>query len=249
MRRLVLVLALVAGCHGKGDAFERHGSAGPGSGDPGAGGEYGSDPGRLDAGSAGADVDAELGAPPDATKAIEAAVVEAAVVELPLSMLATEVARVACQRRLACCAPGAPGLPADQAGCQQALDELLQPYADEVTRSVGDDRATYDGVALAHCLAQLTAMTCDQARTWEPLLVGSLCPFVAPTLGEGDACRSSYECRNGFCAGVSGSHDGRCTTPRLANGQPCDRGDDCASGTCHATLDVCAPPTPGNLCD
>jgi hypothetical protein len=254
MRRFLMgvLLAGVACQDNGGGGVERHGSSSPGLKDPGPApnGEYGNDPGVPDAGAsddgpASEGEDAEPAAPPDA-----GGLTDAQVIEIPLRMMAGEVARVACRRRLECCDPATRhGLPDDAAGCTQALAELLQPFVDEVGRSVGGDRATYDGVALGHCLDALAAADCSQARTWEPLLVGESCPFLGPTLGGGQACRSSYECDKGFCAGVNLTRDGRCTSPRLADGQPCDRGDDCVSGACHPTLDTCAAPTPGNLCD
>jgi hypothetical protein len=253
MKRLVIALALAGlACDGGGGGIERHGSAGPGK-DPGPAphGEYEGDPGVPDAG-AGEDGPAveqqDTGgpvAPPDG-----GIVPDVHVADIPLAMLPVAVARVACQRRADCCAPGSrSGLPDDAAACAQALAELLQPFAQEVARSVGGDRVTYDGVALGHCLEQLGAADCAQARTWEPLLIAQSCPFLGATLSGGLACRSSYECDKGYCAGGSATRDGRCTSPRLADGQPCDRGDDCASGACHPTLDTCAAPTPGNLCD
>jgi hypothetical protein len=255
MRRPLIALALAGavallglGCDAGGGGIERHGSAGPDK--RGSNGEYEGDPGIPDGGgasdddgSAPADDDAGEPTPPDA-----ALPPDVHVRDVPLSMLPAEVAKVACQRRLDCCTNRS-GLPDDLAGCAQALGELLQPLADEIGRSVGGDRVTYDGVALGHCLEQLAAADCAQARVFEPLLVFESCPFLGATLSNGLACRSSYECDKGYCAGGSASRDGRCTAARLPDGQPCDRADDCASGTCHPALDTCAPSMPGNLCD
>jgi hypothetical protein len=247
MRRVLIALVLAGvACGDNGGGVERHSSAGPG--DPSAStGEYGNDPGLPEAG-VGREDDGGVVAEDAAPKLDGGAASDTRAVEIPLSMMPAEVARVACQRRLDCCATRT-GLPDDLAGCTQALTDLLQPFAQEVGRSVGGDRVTYDGVALGHCLAQLAAADCGQARTFEPLLIGQSCPFIGATLGNGLACRSSYECDKGYCAGGSASRDGRCTAPRLPEGQPCNRGDDCASGFCHPTLDTCAAPMPGNLCD
>ena len=141
-----------------------------------------------------------------------------------------------------------PASAASTPNCEEALTELLQPFADDLARAVAAGRAAYDGFALAECLADLGKASCAEARTWEPLLVASHCPFVTSLLLAGDDCQASYECSDGFCQGADPSRLGRCVFPKLAGGQPCDRGEDCASGACHPTLDVCSAPVPGNLC-
>jgi hypothetical protein len=169
---------------------------------------------------------------------------------LSLTEAPARVAHLACRRRLDCCAPAErSGLPDDPAACEQELTDQLTPYFEAVARAVAAGRATYQPEALSACLSALETAACPEAHAWEPLLVGTRCGFAGAALAAGEDCRSSYECMDGFCQGADQTRDGRCVSPRLADGQPCDRAEDCASGACHPLLDVCAPAEPGNLCD
>jgi hypothetical protein len=252
MKRAVLLLLLSVACRGTDGTIERHGSSGPGKHDPGPApnGEYGNDPGEADAKQDFVPMPAD---DPDGGAEDDAAVEDAGSdgpAAVPLEEAPARIARLTCQRRLGCCMPAErSGLPDDQTGCEQELTDLLAPSLQAFARSVAAGRATYDGAALTRCLAALEAAACPEARAWEPLLAGSRCGFAAGALPAGDDCRASYECTGGFCQGVDQSRDGRCVSPRLADDQPCDRGEDCASGSCHPLLDVCAAPEPGNICD
>jgi hypothetical protein len=245
----VTLLVLVSGlaCRGSsGGAVERRGNGG-GVHDPGPApnGEYGNDPGAADAGhdlAPAEEEEVDAGAAPDDAGG--------GVVPLPLEEVPARIAQLTCRRRLDCCQPGErSGLPEELAACEQELGEQLGPFFESYAREVGAGRAGYDGVVAADCLTALESAPCDEARTWEPLLAGGRCQFVVPTLADGEDCRTSYECIDGFCQGPGADRDGRCVSPRLADGQPCERGEDCASGTCHPALDVCAAPEPGNICD
>jgi hypothetical protein len=170
--------------------------------------------------------------------------------EIALDQLAWRTAQLTCRRQRECCA-ATPGSTAPDFldVCGQDLAEVLAPFLDGVARAVAAGRATYDGIAAASCLAELESAACPAASTWEPLLLAAHCPIVSAAVPAGEDCRASYECIDGFCQGAEPTRLGRCVTPKLADGQPCDRGDDCASGSCHGALDVCAPAEPGNLCD
>jgi hypothetical protein len=256
VKRALLVLAVAAAaCQaGNSSSIERHGS-GPGKHDPGPapGGEYEGDPGEPDAGPSPDLGVAEIGAggaggeEEEADAGVPAADADGTVA-IAMEKIAEAVARVACQRRRDCCMPAGPGLPDDPAGCQQALQELLEPSQRAIARAFGDDRVQYDGAALARCLDARASAGCDDVRTWEPLLIATSCPFVLPMVEAGQPCQQSFECRDSHCVGGSLDRDGRCVSPRLPDGEACDRGDDCRSGACHPTLDVCAAPTPGDLC-
>jgi hypothetical protein len=248
---LLLLAVAAAACQAANESsVERRGSD-PGKHDPGPapGGEYEGDPGEPDAGPT-----PDLGAAPDegaggAGEMDAGAVPDAgAIAAIAMDKIAEAVARVACQRRRDCCMPVGMGLPEDAAGCQQAMEELLQPTMTAIARSIGDDRARYDGAALARCLDQRAAATCDDARTWEPLLIVTTCPILTPAVEPGQLCHQSFECLDGHCVAGGPQRDGRCISPRLPDGEACDRGDDCQSGACHPTLDVCAAPMLGNLC-
>ena len=232
MRGVAAALALMAlACQGQSGEIERHRTIGAPAPGPAPRGEYEDE---ADAGT----TDASGAAP------------EAGGGELALEALAQRAALATCRRRLDCCAPAErTGLSDDPAACQQELAEQLAPFLEGVARAVAAGRATYDGIAAAGCLADLEAAACAEARTWEALLLAAHCPIVDAAVPAGEDCRASYECTGGFCQGVDQARDGRCVSPRLADGQPCDRGEDCASGTCDAILDVCAAPQPGNVCD
>jgi hypothetical protein len=225
----VLLLAAVLGlaCHGSpGGEIEQHGSAGGAKGSdggPAPNGEYGNDP------EAGVEI------LPDAAPVTPS---------IPLEELAEAVAHTACRRRADCCGGGT----VDPMSCETELTELLQPMAMGLSRAASVDRVMYDGQALDVCLATLAAAACAEASTFEPLLLARACPFLTPLSPAGAACQASYECVDGFCQGADLTRDGRCVSPKLPDGQPCDRGDDCASGACHSTLDVCAPAEAGRLC-
>jgi hypothetical protein len=232
VKRLLLAAVLALACQRSPDGdIEQHGSGGPpGHPDPGPApnGEYGNDPGAADAGT---------GPQPDA---------QAVTPNLPIEELAAAVAHTVCKRRADCCTGD--GGASDPATCEPNLTELLQPFAASLGRAIAMERVSYDGQALDVCLATLAAATCADAHTFEPLLLSRLCPIAVPLSPAGAACQASYECVDGFCQGSDLSRDGRCVSPKLPDGQPCDRGDDCASGACHPTLDVCAPPEPTELC-
>jgi hypothetical protein len=251
---VLLLLGALAGlaCAGANGDIERHGSAGPGKNDAARKGEYGDDPGEADAKQDFSFVppdDPDGGAGPADDAAADDAGSDGAAA-LPLEEVPARIAHLTCQRRLDCCLPAErSGLPDAPADCEQELTDELAPFFDGLARSVAAGRATYDGAALTRCLAAFQAAACPEARGWEALLAGARCAFVGATVAAGSDCRSSYECLDGFCLGVDQARDGHCVAPRLADGQPCDRGDDCASGACHPILDVCAPPEPGNLCD
>jgi hypothetical protein len=253
MKRLYALVVLAAlGCQGTDGTIERHGSGGAGRTDGAAKGEYGDDPGEADArqdyvftppddpdGGAASDEDASA---EDAIPADTGGPV------LRLEEAVARIAHATCQRRLDCCMPAERAGVAD-ATCEPDLTEQLAPFFDAYAREVGAGRAGYDGAALATCLATLERAACPEARAWEPLLAATRCGFVVATLPAGEDCRASYECLGGFCQGVNATRDGRCVAPRLSDGQPCERGEDCASGACHPLLDVCAAPEPGNVCD
>jgi hypothetical protein len=251
-RALVLLAVAAVACRGADGSIERHGSGGPGKIDsgPASNGEYGNDPGEADARQDFVPMppdDPDGGLEEDASPVGDAAGEEAV---LSLGQAPARIAHLACQRRLDCCLPAErSGLPDEAAACEQELADELGPSIDAFARSVAGGRATYDGAALTRCLASFQAAPCAEARRWEPLLAASRCAFLVAALPAGGACRGSYECRDGFCQGADPSRDGRCVSPRLPDGQPCDRGEDCASGACHPLLDVCAAPEPGNLCD
>jgi hypothetical protein len=254
MKLAVVFLVLAGlGCRAADGTIERHGSGRPGQTGPGPApnGEYGNDPGELDAKQdfvAMPPDDPDGGVEDDAARADDAG--SGGPSAIPLEEMPARIARLTCQRRLGCCTPAErSGLPDDPAACEQELTEQLAPSLEAFARSVAAGRATYDGAAATGCLAALASDACAEARTWEPLLAGARCGFAAGALPAGDDCRASYECTDGFCQGASPPRDGRCVAPRLADGQPCDRGEDCASGTCHPLLDVCAAPDPGNICD
>jgi len=248
----VLLLGLSGGlaCQGTDGTIERHGSSGPGSdARPATNGEYGNDPGEADAKQdhtpAPAD-DPDAGAPEDDAAGGDAG----SDAGLALAAAPVRVAHLTCQRRLDCCLPTErSGLPDEPAACERELTDQLTPFFEGFTRAVSAGRATYDGAALAACLTAFETASCPEAHSWEPLLVATRCGFAGAALAAGEGCRSSYECMAGFCQGVDQARDGRCVSPRLADGQPCERGEDCASGACHPLLDVCAAPEPGNLCD
>jgi hypothetical protein len=247
MERLCALVVLAAlGCQGTDGTIERHGSGGAGRPDGAAKGEYGDDPGEADA------KQDHLFTPPDdpdggvATEDAAPEGVEAGAPTLPLEEAVARIAHLTCQRRVDCCTQRT-GV-AD-ATCEQELGDQLAPFFDAYAREVGAGRVGYDGAALTTCLAALERAPCPEARAWEPLLAPTRCGFIVATLPAGEDCRASYECLGGFCQGVNGERDGRCVAPRLADGQPCERGEDCASGACHPLLDVCAAPEPGNVCD
>jgi hypothetical protein len=250
--KLAVVFLVLTGlaCRGTDGTIERHGSGGARS-DGATNGEYGDDPGEADAKQDFIPMppdDPDGGAEDDAAAGEDAGSDGPAI--LPLEEAPARIARLTCQRRLDCCAPAErSGLPDDPAACEQELTDQLAPSLEAFARSVAAGRASYDAAALGRCLSAFESAACPEARTWEPLLAGARCGFVAGALPAGDDCRASYECTDGFCQGASPPRDGRCVAPRLADGQPCDRGEDCASGTCHPLLDVCAPLEPGNLCD
>jgi hypothetical protein len=250
MKRAVMLLLLSVACRATDGTIERHGSNGPGPG-PAPKGEYGDDPGEADAKQ-----DFAFTPPDDPDGGVEedAAIMEDAGADGPASIPLEEapgrIARLTCQRRLGCCKPDErSGLPDDPAACEQELSEQLAPSLQAFARSVAAGRATYDDAALTRCLAALEAADCPEAVIWEPLLAGPRCGFAAGALPAGDDCQASYECMAGFCQGAAPGRDGRCVSPRLADGQPCDRAEDCASGACHPLLDVCAAAEPGNICD
>jgi hypothetical protein len=141
------------------------------------------------------------------------------------------------------------GLAGDRPTCEEDVSNLLRPLAEALNAAVTSGRASYDGAALARCLEAVKTSACPQARTWEVLALTTKCAFVTPRVASGGVCRASFECVGGHCDGGDETKDGRCVSPRKADGQPCDRGDDCASSACHPALDVCAPPQPGNICD
>jgi hypothetical protein len=234
--KLFAVLALAGGlaCQGASGKIEGHRTMTAGK-DPGPAprGEY--EPGEPDAGAPG-------------PVAVEA---DGGVMgEIALDQLAWRTAQLTCRRRRDCCA-ATPGSTAPDFldVCAQDLAEVLSPFIEGLARAVASGRAGYDGIAAASCLAELEGADCPAASTWEPLLLAAHCPIVTAAVPAGDDCRASYECLDGFCQGGGDpTRLGRCVSPKLADGQPCDRGDDCASGTCHAALDVCAPDQPGKLC-
>jgi hypothetical protein len=98
-------------------------------------------------------------------------------------------------------------------------------------------------------VTDLETAACPEARTWEALLLAAHCPIAGAAVPAGGECQASYECVDGFCQGAEPGLAGRCVTPKLPDGQPCGGADDCASGTCHPTLNVCAPGETGELCD
>jgi hypothetical protein len=251
--KLAVVFVVLGGlaCRGTDGTIERHASGGAGKSDGGTHGEYGDDPGEADAKQDFVFVppdDPDGGFDEDAAPGGDAGGDGPGT--LPLEEMPARIAHLTCQRRLGCCTPAErSGLPDDPAACEQELTDQLAPSLDAFARAVAAGRASYDGPALVRCLAALESAACSEARTWEPLLAGTRCGFITGALSAGDDCRASYECVDGFCQGASQARDGRCVSPRLADGQPCDRGEDCMSGTCHPLLDVCAPPDPGNLCD
>jgi len=253
---LVLVVATGAlACRADGTFDQPGGGRAKKDGGPAPNGEYGDDPGEADAkqdhvfmppddpdlpdGAVEGDEDGGTGADDGGGPAA-----------LTLQEAPARVAQLGCRRRLDCC-PQAErsGLPDDPAACEAELAEQLAPFFEAFSRAVSAGRASYDAAALATCLSSFETAGCPEARAWEPLLVGSRCGFAGAATAAGEDCRSSYECTDGFCQGANQTRDGRCVSPRLADGQPCERGEDCSSGACHPTLDVCAPAEPGNLCD
>jgi hypothetical protein len=238
--KLVVALALTGGlaCQGTTGKIEGHRTMTAGK-DPGPApqGEY--EPGEPDAGAPGSPgpvaVEADGGGVPG---------------EIALDQLAWRTAQLTCRRRHECCpATAGSDSPDFLDVCAQDLAEVLAPFIEGLARAVAGGRAGYDGIAAASCLAELESGDCAAASTWEPLLLAAHCPIVTAAVPPGEDCRASYECQDGFCQGGGDpTRLGRCVSPKLADGQPCDRGDDCASGTCHPALDVCAPEQPSKLC-
>jgi hypothetical protein len=225
------------------------GTSGAGGGSPGAtGGAGGGARGGAGGGGGGGFRDAATDIPPsDVT--YEVPPVEASV---SFDAAAMTVGEVVCERVFSCCTSDERAknpLFSSQLGCSVAVTSLLGSIAAAPEESIRKGRVTYDASALAGCLRRYMMQTCDQARATGGLSAFRMCKFTTPLVAIGGACQQHFECVNGWCSGVSGMIEGKCTA-KAADGQPCPSGvaEECASDFCNPATKICQAAPVTGLC-
>ena len=162
------------------------------------------------------------------------------------------VGEVVCEKVFTCCTPEERmrnTIFASQAFCSAAVTSVVGSIVAAPVDSIMKNRVTYDASALAGCLQRYQAQTCDQARASGGLTSFRTCKFITPLVAVGAACSQHYECVNGWCSGVSGPTEGKCTA-KVANGQPCASGlaEECMSDSCNPATKVCQAAPAMGLC-
>jgi hypothetical protein len=174
-----------------------------------SGGSAGSSAGSGGAGEAGA-----AGAPEEG---------------IPLDRAASALADALCTKVRSCVKDAAMVLLFNEEDCTELVTGVLENST--VANIAASDAAgtlSYDGAELPACLDAYQSLACDDVIVDFP---ESCKAALGSALEEGEACRHSLECEQGFyCAG--GACPGTCTA-FLAEGESCTENDVCASGlTC-----------------
>ena len=171
-------------------------------------------------------------------------------IELP--DLPAQVGHAICEQRFACCSAAErdrAGFAPDAVTCAQRFVNAFNLALPEYERSIDSGRAGYDGAALAGCLAAYRALGCAAARVGVPTAISVAgCPYLIAKVALGGACRQSFECVAGYCAGVGLSNDGVCT-PLKPDGADCLSPDQCQHGECDPDAEVCGTRPAWPLCE
>jgi hypothetical protein len=174
---------------------------------------------------------------------------DAAVV--PLLGMSAAVGEAICGKRYACCSPdeiAQEQFSSDAAGCKRGLDNFFVLTMPELEASIATGRVAYDGAALGRCLAAYSGMTCAAARAGVPPAISLTgCPYLVPLLALGATCGQGFECRDGYCQGVTLTSEGICA-PKKPDGEFCQTLDECVSGNCDPDSELCAPLEPRSVC-
>jgi hypothetical protein len=129
--------------------------------------------------------------------------------------------------------------------CRSAVTTFVGLYQIDIQTSIAAMRAGYDGDALADCVAEHEARTCDMLPSFEEI---GCAAAVTPLIPLGDACGAHHECIDGYCEGASSasSASGTCAVKK-ADGEACVDPFECEGGSC-STATGCGTTSGVPLC-
>jgi hypothetical protein len=164
-------------------------------------------------------------------------------------MAPVAIANAVCAKAFECCsaeelmALSVVGETEDQ--CRAAVAAFIGLYQIDIQTSIAAMRASYDGDALADCVAEHEARACDMLPSFEEIGCASA---VTPLIPLGEACGAHHECIDGYCEGASSasSPTGTCTAKK-ADGETCADPFECEGGSC-STATGCGSTSGDPLC-
>jgi len=148
---------------------------------------------------------------------------------IPFDQLASEYARVFCQKAFVCCdAVELQSVSGSEAECRSALSADLMGDLTGDQTGVAMGTTIYDGAKARACLDIVTALPCSEWGADDKLRRFPDCLHILHgTIAPGGACARSGECLDGLCDTSSGS--GACVARAAL-------GESCASATCRSEL-------------
>jgi len=153
-----------------------------------------------------------------------------------LAAFPAAMARATCEKVDLCCA-GAErsriiGVGDSLPECEITLGSFYGRQYEPAQTLVAMARTEFDAEGWRRCLSAYRAAGCNAPGQAAAASCGQV--FVG-ALPEGAGCSSGFECASRHCPPGAGGAASTCR-PRKADGQPCARAGECASGICRTTL-------------
>ena len=153
---------------------------------------------------------------------------------IPIGMAPVAIANAVCAKAFECCSAeqlmmlSVVGQTEDQ--CRAFVASFLGLYQIDIQGSIAAMRASYDGDALAGCVAEHEDRACDMLPAFEEI---GCAGAVVPLIPLGEACGAHHECVDSYCDGASSasSATGTCIVKK-SDGEPCADPFECEGGSC-----------------